>query len=481
MKIRINKVSFIEIVLFSDIIVQFFLLLLGWIQISSRLNSFLHMNCYIIACLIILTLVLKGGMDEYLAILFFAFYLVFLMGQKIFEKEKNVFLTFSRTELDAKQYYIFLTILSFGLMVTYLSYAFFKRKVSIKEKKVASIGRYVKDTSPILPIIRFGFFLTLPFAFYMQLKIVMVRSAISYVSGYVMNVEISPVIKIAYYLFTSFTMIYLAVKPSRKEITCILGMYLIINGGMQLFQGRRAFFASTLFFIIWYLIKYYGIKKINFKYIVAFILGIILLIVLFFTVEMQRDGVSSSGFSLIYIIKKFMISTGGSDSVIANAIDKADLFPKAGIWYVLDPIINNPITVILTGKSGITQGINYLANFNNFSHWISYFTEPSLYKSGHGMGSCYLAEIYVAFGCIGVFCVSIVIGAIISYMSKIKLKGSIFRNAIIFFMIQSLFTLPRSGLFDWVSDVTYFFVAFVLIYPFYNIYCKKWVLVEERE
>lgn len=476
MKVRIEKYTIFDFVLFIDIAFQFMLLICGALRATNKINSILHMNMYIIAFLIIIVLVLKGGMDEYLGILFFAFYLVFLMGQKLFIKDKNVFLTFSRTVLDVNQYYTFLTIMSFGLMVTYISYRYFQYRDSRKSKKnIYSI----KDTRPILPLVRLIFWGTMPLAFYMQLKIVLVRSSISYVTGYTMNVYIPATIKIAYYLFTSFSMIYLAMRPSKKEVISTLVIFLFINGGMQLFQGRRAFFASTLFFSVWYLIKYYEIKKINIRYILACGVGMLSLVILFFFVEMRRDGISGSEYGLFYIIEKFMISTGGSDSVIANTISKVDQFPKNGIWYLIDPIINNPITIILTGKSGIGQGYSYLENFNNFSHWISYLTEPSLYESGHGMGSCYLAEVYITLGGLGVFLISIIIGYFILYMSKIRLGGFIFRNSIIFIMVQNLFTLPRSGLMGWFSDFTYLLIAFFIIYPFYNIYCKEKIVVNQ--
>ncbi len=476
MKIKVEKCTIFDFILFMDISLQLMLLMCGTLRITHEINFMLHMNMYIVVFLIIVVLILKGGMDDYLGILFFTFYLVFLMGQKLFVKDKNVFLTFSRTVLDVKQYFTFLTIMSFGLIITYISYRFFRHRVL---RKAINNTCCIKDASPILPVVRLIFWGTMPLALYMQLKIVLVRSSISYVTGYTMNVYIPVIIKIAYYLFTSFSMIYLAMKPPKKEVISIIMVFLFINGGMQLFQGRRAFFASTLFFSIWYLIKDYYSKKISIKYILATGIGMLLLIVLFFFVEMKRDGVSGRGYDLFYIIEKFMISTGGSDSVIANTISKVDQFPKNGIWYLIDPIVNNPITIILTGKSGIGQGSDHRENFNNFPHWISYLTESSLYISGHGMGSCYLAEVYLTWGRLGVFSISIFIGYFISYMSKIRLDGFIFRNSIIFIMVQNLFTLPRSGLMGWFSDFTYLLIAFFIIYPFYNIYCKEKIMVNK--
>ena len=246
MKIKVEKCTIFDFILFMDISLQLMLLMCGTLRITHEINFMLHMNMYIVVFLIIVVLILKGGMDDYLGILFFTFYLVFLMGQKLFVKDKNVFLTFSRTVLDMKQYFTFLTIMSFGLIITYISYRFFRHRVL---RKAINNTCCIKDASPILPVVRLIFWGTMPLALYMQLKIVLVRSSISYVTGYTMNVYIPVIIKIAYYLFTSFSMIYLAMKPPKKEVISIIMVFLFINGGMQLFQGRRAFLHQHYFFL----------------------------------------------------------------------------------------------------------------------------------------------------------------------------------------------------------------------------------------
>lgn len=477
MKIKINRFGLVDTILLLQIVVQFMMIFYGTFVACDSLNLAIFYNNYGIIALIVISLIRKGGASHFLALMFFVCFFIFLMGQKIFKEEKNVFLTFARTALDTQQFFTFTVIMALGIIVTYYSYILFYYNNKDTNNKIQ-----LKECNPktILPLIRLIYFVTLPAAVYMQMKIVLVRSAISYTSGYIMNVNIPMIIKVGYYIFTGFTLIYLAARPSKKEVYFIISVLFIIEGGVQLLQGRRALFATTLFFVIWYLIKFYGIKKINMKYFLAFTLGGIALVVLFFYVEMQRSGINIGKVDFLYIVERFMSSTGGSDSVIANTIDKAKLFPKPGIVYLVDPIINNPITVILTGKGGINQGVNHLNSFNSFSNWISYLTQSSLYTSGHGMGSCYLAELYLAFGCMGVFTGSIVVGFFLNYMAQVKLNGSIFKTSIVFLLVKSLFTLPRSGFFSWFGNFIYLFVAFCIIYPFYNIYCKNRVLLGEN-
>ena len=470
MKIKIEKCSIFDILLLVVSFVQIEMLIYNSFALNGKLNLVIFYTNYVLIFLILMSLVIKNGAKHFLMIAFYLCFFIFLMGQKLFKAEKNVFLTFVRTELDTKQFLLFLSILSLGIIFTYYSYMFFCS--CVLEKKCRSV-LCKRNAKQILPIVRFLFFITLPMALYMQLKVVMVRSALSYTGGYLVNVDIPTIVKIGYYLFTSFSMIYLAMKPKKREVFMIILLLLFMEGGVQLLQGRRALFATTIFFFVWYLLKYFDIKSINMKYVFGFGMGGLLLVILFFFVEMRRGNLGVHNVSLIYIIKKFMTSTGGSDSVIANTIVKKNSFPKAGARYLIDPVINNPIAIILTKKNGINQGINYVNNFNSFSHWISYLTEASLYNSGHGMGSSYLAEIYLAFGYLGIPAIAIILGWVIYCMSKISMEGSVFKLSVVFVLVKNLFTLPRDGLFSWFGEFTYMLVGFCIIYPIYMFYCKR--------
>lgn len=476
MKLNLKKWTGLDTCTIVLSIIQIIMLMFSGTDEVNVVNNVAFYNNYILISLIMASLIIRGGAEHFLAIMFFLCFFIFLMGQKLFMKEKNVFLTFSRTELNSNQFVIFVSIIFIGIVITYLSYLL----ACDNDKRLKNnVMMMVSNYSLLQPVIKVLYLCTLPCAVYMQIKVVVVRSALSYTAGYLINVEVPTVIKIGYYLFSSFTLLYLAIKPPKRDVYFIIITLLVLEGGVQLLQGRRAFFASTLFFVIWYLIKYYKIEVVHLTGIIGIILGGILLIVLFFFIEMQRSDINIGKVHLSYIIQKFMVSTGGSDSVIGNTIAHGEDFPKAGIWYLIDPIINNPISVILSGKSGISQGSQYLQNFNNFSHWISYLTERSLYSSGHGMGSSYLAEIYLAFGLIGVIIISIFLGKIIHIVAGINLHKNLFKTTIAFLLVRNLFTLPRSGLFSWFGDFTYMIVAFCIIYPFYSVYCKK-VVIEEK-
>lgn len=458
---KIESLGRYDKLLMYDSLFQVLLILFNALFKVEFINKILYVNLYIAFGLIMISILLKGIAEHFLIFTFMGCFFIFLMGQKPFMDEYNVFLTFTKTELDCKQYLVFITIMSFGLIITYFTYLITKLKE--REMYGITLNKIINEKN-CGTIIRALFYLTLPCALYMQIKIVIVRSSISYTNGYLINVDIPVIIKIGYYLFINFMIIYLAIKPKKKEMYPVLFIFLILEGGIQLIQGRRALFATTLLFIIWYLLKYYNIKWIRYRYLIIGAAGVFLLVILFYLVEQMRGNQSVQTVNIFEIVKSFLISTGGSDSVIANTIVRSDMFPKAKVLYIINPIIFNPVTLILTGKTGIAQGIDYVNNFNDFSHWISYLTESSLYESGHGMGTSYLAESYFVCGIIGVVAISIILGILIRVISSINFHDNFVIVSLAFVFVQNLFTLPRSALFDWFDQFTYFVISLILLY-----------------
>lgn len=463
--IREKKPNIVSLSLTTVVFVQIVLVCVNLFVLSDRINYCMFVLNYIIAFLIIAELMCLGASTHFLAIAFFACYMLFLMGQKPFEPEHDVYLTFVRLKLNTKQYFIFVCILFVGLLFGFASYlVFFQQSKQKKSRSVVPVDSSFEGSS-LQRVLLLLLILTMPCALYMQAKIVWIRGRMAYTSGYLINVDIPAIIKAANYVYSSVVLLVLALKPSKRSLIFILGTLLVIEGGLQMLQGRRAFFGSTLFFIVWYLFKYYRIQKIGVKNLVCFGSIAFAMVVLFFIVEQVRSS-SSTKLSLDFV-KRFLISTGGSDSVIAHTIVKKDDFPASGFAYLIDPLINNPLGNLLLGKTSEPQGLGYLAQHNSFSHWISYLTSPSLYLSGHGMGSCYLAEAYLAFDMIGVCLGAAFIGWGLSMLNKAGFTNNIFRTAFVFYCVKHVFSLPRDGFFSWAGNLPYLLFTFLLLYPFY--------------
>lgn len=458
-----SKLNAFAILTFFAVVVQTAFVLVNAFGVSERINHAMFINNYIIGVLIVLSLAYQGISKHFLAIAFFGCYMLFLMAQKPFEPEYDVYLTFVRLKLDPNQYFVFSCILFLGLAATYYAYSF---SSSRREESSSWLFEYNERNEAFRSVLSLLWIITFPCALYMQAKTSLVRGGMEYTSGYLINVDVPAIIKVGYYMYSTIVLLCLAIKPSKRKLYLVLGSYVLVEGGLQLLQGRRALFASTLFFTLWYLLKYFGVEKIKRKNIIK-AMGLILGTVLLFYVVEQARGSSSEGVSLSFI-RSFLVSTGGSDSVIANTIARKEMFPVSGVVFLLNPLINNVAGNFVLHKTAVAQGVGYLSQHYSFSHWISYMTEPSLYLSGHGMGSSYLAEVYLAFGLVGVLLVSFIIGWMISKLNRIRLTDNIFRTGLVFFIVRRLFTLPRDGLLSWTGSLIYLVFTYAIIYPIYT-------------
>lgn len=485
MKQKNNTITILDIILALISMIQITLLVFQWIVQDDKINFYLFIINYFVIVFVMLCILKKGFTKHYLLFSFYLCFFVFLMGQKLFfvpwKENYNITRTFVETKLNTEQYTIFATLIFISIIVTYYTYFICvnKKWIIILKRKNRAIVKH--NTTNLLPVIRIGFIYTFICALIMQLMIVIVKGRMVYTESYLINVEIPMMIKVGNYLFPFFALLYLSIKPPKNQVYIVLFLYVLVEGGIQLMQHRRALFATSILFAVWYLFQYNKIEKVDLKLILKMFGLLITFIALFYFVEEIRTigGMGDSKNGIFSIIKKLMISTGGSDSVIANTIQKADKFPKNGFIYLLNPFVSNPVgnifKILVTGISSGSygQGMEYLLHNDDFSHWISFLTEESLYLSGHGMGSSYIAEIYLAMGIAGVILFASILARFIFFLQQLDLEQkNIFENIFIMFFVQQIFTLPRNGVFLWIDNFIYLLFGMILIYPFYYHYSK---------
>lgn len=489
-----NKLAISDVLLAFVSLVQAIFLSFQWIVQENELGFILFLINYIIIFFVMLCIFIKGFTKHYLLFSFYSCFFVFLMGQKLFvipwKENYNITLTFTKTILNVREYTIFATLMFLSITLTYYAYFFFAEKgwkITVNNRKRAE-----KNDRPqnLLPVIRLGFMITFICALIMQLMIVIVKSSMIYTESYLLNVDIPAIIKVGNYLFPCFSLLYLSLRPSKRQVYIVLFLYIFVEGGLQLIQHRRALFATSVLFVVWYLFQYNRVEKVKPKLILKMSGLLAAFIALFYFVEKIRTtgGMGNVSHGIISVVEKLMVSTGGSDSVIANTIYRAGEFPKPGIIYLMNPFVSNPFgnvfKILATGVSSGSygQGMDYLLHNDDFSHWISYITQESLYLSGHGMGSSYIAEIYLALGIGGVAMFAIILAKIICVFQQMNLDDRhIFKNVIIMFFVQQIFTLPRNGAFSWVNSFIYLLFGIVLIYPFYYRYSRQaWNIKGEK-
>ncbi len=478
-------VSLVKICVLFSFIFELFLDL-GSVFQDYSYNFYLYLNVYFLLLFIIIWIFLIGINKHFLIFCFYACMFIFLLGQKLFVVMDggsiDEFLTFKLLKLTGAEYLTFTNLLYFSLLGVFLGYDTTKVKQKIEYKDELTKKRAFSHMHRMRKILRVLYIITFICALIMQIKIVVTKGNLSYTDGYLVNVDINPIIKIGNYMFIGIAFLYLACRPNKFEMLSILFSFILVEGVVQLFIGRRALIAQVILFICWYCISYfkYDEKKLKFKHFLYLIAFALLMIILFYVVETLRGGSNTNNSSLFDILKSFCVSTGGSDSTIANTIHYKEAFPKSGCAYLFAPISDaikdnvliRQIISIITGTNitSSAQGLHYLTQHDTFSHWLSYTVSPELYLSGHGMGSSFIAETYVAFGFIGVVIFSYILGKLIKRFKGInKDSGRIYVKALIMFFVYNLFVLPRGSVFASMTDLLYLVFTFAVVKILYNV------------
>lgn len=240
-------------------------------------NMCMFFNSYVLILLIALYFLVAGINLHFLCFVFFACFFIFLMGQKMFVYFEtggyDEFLTFQFLKLDPDEYFIFAQLMYGTILFVFLGYQFgrkFFRKdtalslqtsdafaVAAEERRQDSLFRGYRRILWVLFVICFLC------AFYMQLKIVIEKSDVSYTDGYLINVDVNALIKVGNYLFPGIAFLLLASRPKRWEMFIAILLFAIVEGGLQLLIGRRAFWrlSCCLSCGIWSIISVITRKK----------------------------------------------------------------------------------------------------------------------------------------------------------------------------------------------------------------------------
>lgn len=455
---------------------------------NNYANCYIGMfiNNYILIFIIIIWCIVNNIFKNFVLLCFMSLFFIFLMGQKLIlflnTGEYNIYLTFVKSILNDTEYMIFHILIFYSILCLFLGY--FCAKILSKHHQKINIK--TKTRQFIRCHIKWIWIFTMLCALITQSYILAEKSNVSYTQGYTMNVDIPYILLIGNYLFLGVTFLYLASLPSKNTTLSIFLLFIIINGIMQTFIGRRALLAQSILFFLWYFINInrekINLKRSQLKYIILFIFLGIILFLAFGHIEQVRSHRSTNDAGILSSITSVVISTGGSDSVIANTIINIQKFPYSGQSYLFYPLYNlildNPINKVLKAVFGYAnnpaQGIEYLTKNNDFSHWISYIVCPELYLNGYGMGSCYIAEVYLAWGVIGVIIISFFLGTLICRLDTLKIQSeNPFSCSTYMCIIFYIFVLPRSSLLSVVQPLFYVLLINCLFYILANIYITQ--------
>jgi len=248
---------------------------------------------------------------------------------------------------------------------------------------------------------------------------------------------------------------YLATNPTKKKSLIPILLY-FGEGVLAAIGGRRSIFMLNLLIVfIYFCVR--NVRSVEkkekhwlgkFEWTLSLIAAPILMVFMSI-IEKSRSRYSTTKSSGVFdSIFNFFHSQGISANVIGYAKLYENRLPQ-GRYYTFGPIIefiDNKIVRPLKGMPalfGQTQE-RALDGFL-FTHTISFIIMPTLYLSGVGYGSSYIAELYTDFSYPGVFIGSIVYGAIL-YLLFYILKNSNFILVIFALMMtRAIMFAPRAA------------------------------------
>ena len=261
--------------------------------------------------------------------------------------------------------------------------------------------------------------------------------------------------------------IFLATMPEKKEAKLpiiLYSLYLVLSLG----TGRRIYLMTGLLIIFAYLMLRNKINPGNSLWISKRQMARILLIIPFVLIGMylfeylrsENYVGQSSDYNPIF---GFFVRQGTSINVIKYArlfSDRLNSDAHYSLYNITRWLQNNWLNDLLgldlsysMGRQSeltATQG-TYLADF------VSYHANSRIYSIGMGYGSCYIEELYIDFGYIGVFIGNAIYGLVLNKLLKIsESRYSVWKTAIGLFAIDAIFKAPRATYDAFIGQWLYF-------------------------
>ncbi|MBN2569930.1 MAG: O-antigen polysaccharide polymerase Wzy family protein [Deltaproteobacteria bacterium] len=253
------------------------------------------------------------------------------------------------------------------------------------------------------------------------------------------------------FLYEPLTYLFLATMPPKKECKLPLFMFFLV-GCFSLSYGQRNGFILNSIFVLLYLFirnQIYSGGVVWFKrryaLLVIAMLPFLFTFLLAFGSIRSGEGFHSSSMSNNTLL--FFFSQGNSASLIGLAQKYKDSIPE-NKFYSFGPVISfleeNAIAKAFFNvpqyqKMSPEQALNGRA----FSFTISYLQNPAFYMRGGALGSCYIAELWVDFGYIGVALGSLILGILMAKFIP-YCRYNIWLTTIAFSGVMAIIYAPRA-------------------------------------
>lgn len=325
-----------------------------------------------------------------------------------------------------------------GLFVSFLVFNNKKTKINFQD--------YQCDNNQIFLIVRLCFIATSIFQFLIVGERVLAVQNNSYIvlhNGEFQSVFPYFITKLAQ-MNTLFFCICLALLPKKKQIIGCIVLYLSVVS-LNLFSGSRGNMMIGFCLVLSYvLFRTYACSEqlqdswLKKKHFIFIFIGAVSLMVIMNFAAQWRYHTSGNFNGMINEILYFFEVNGGSVSVIELSkiyevqLDALNQSYVHG-WF-FDTIFKlNPTSTL----------IDEALYGNNLGAALTYISNPNYYLSGGGLGTQYIAEVYMDYGYVGIFIFNILVGFIICKMNFVVSKNSIINSLLVISTVY-VFTYSRN-------------------------------------
>lgn len=404
-------------------------------------------------------------------IILFAFYLTFfnfllgrlaseLISTALIDEQTNEF-TFAESTRIMMYTNLFLSLVSVNI-----SYIIFEHKIKGK----LTINPNSFKTKKIREISKILVYCTIVFLFLKAMDATIFVLRHGYMAYYLNFQKSMP--EIVYWgadVFDIVFYIFLATLPAKKECKPIFIIYLSITA-IYLVMGQRNGFMIPFLFIVIYLFLRNNIDGPNTwighrgKLILA--LGIPFLLGLMYAIIFIRNDSKIRNTNSLYLFANYFYQQGGSVEIIGLA-DQIDGHTPPGQMYSLGNVIRRwqsslPMRIMGLYKSYKSQSPEMAQHGHSLGSYLTNKYQPNRYRNGGNMATCYIAEVWLDFGFIGVIICNLIYGFILSRIMS-WCRKNVWITAISFVMMMCILYAPRAGASAFIADImspTYLLVAF---------------------
>ena len=282
---------------------------------------------------------------------------------------------------------------------------------------------------------------------------------LSYYTDYQCRVP-APVVMVGE-LFPLFFFLFLAGFPAKKECRLPMGIYLV-HGCLAILTGRRiGFGVAVLVLLVYILLRHFKDKEEKWIDGRLLIYGAILCPLMLLALYKQRymrydETVQGNG--IVDMVCRFFSQQGSSIRILRLQKEvEGDPLGCTSLYYTLHYLRGNIITrhfFDFPMEQYVGRTVERAMNTNCLADYIMYRVNADEFFAGHGLGTCYIAELNHDLGLAGVALGSAVYGFLLNWLYAPK-HFSYGKFALGMMMLEEFVILPRYG-------------ADVILRPFYN-------------